>query len=199
MEETSLRKCESCGGRLQALDADTLKCPYCGCTYSSKRAEQSLAAGSRPPTNEVNSQANPGNSDTQANIPANNSSGARIFLFLLLFVVAVVVIALVSNASHGGNLAGSDAADSLKGDTADTTLNILSDEDKKEAHEPHIKKTNPDPEILITQHRIGMDDGTKAIFIGYRNKSKHMIDNVQFNIQLFEQKVLFCHLSHINK
>lgn len=34
MEGPNLQKCENCGGALQAVDANTLKCPYCGERYS---------------------------------------------------------------------------------------------------------------------------------------------------------------------
>ena len=65
-------------------------------------------------------------------------------------------------------------------------MKILTDEEEKEAHEPHIKKTTPDADIAITKHRLGRDDGMKAITIAYRNKSVHDFLNVDFTIQLFD-------------
>jgi hypothetical protein len=179
METTSVRKCQNCGGALQQADADTLKCPYCGCTYSLNSVEQPATTDGGPAAGNTGPM-------TYSSGAGSNNSRRKIFWAILLVVIGVAVAAIIINGVRVARVAQSAAPDSLKGNNQNAALKILNEDDEKEAHLPHIKKTFPEPEIVVTKHRVGMDAGDKVIFIAYRNKSAHEFERVEFNMQLFD-------------
>jgi hypothetical protein len=184
MEAISSRKCENCGGALEALNADTLKRPYCGCTYALKSSEQPPAAGGKP-SGPQSADAGPG--EFNRSMSGGTSNGAKTLAVLFLIAIVVVVMLVIINQARVSRMQKLSLADTLRTDTG-TALKLLTEDEEKEAHQPHVKKTYPEPEILITQHRIGMDEGMKVIYVGYRNKSKHNFLHVDFTIQLFDRQ-----------
>lgn len=175
------RKCENCGGKLEFISDSISRCPYCGSTFTSNNDQAPINV--KTPANVSTQQPNKPTFENTSG-PANKKPSSLLaFVVIAFFSVTCIIVYNMTAVGHNTHYYYPTITDSPPSDTSTAVISNIESDYKK-----HIKRTNPERQILITKARVYTTTSATYISIRFKNLTDtDIITYIEFRFRVFDK------------